>query len=433
MVTPTVAKEILMTTRPRVTFHLPLPALALAMLGVLTMLAPAPGSAQTFTVLHAFTGGADGENPTTVTIGGPGILYGTTYQGGTYGWGVAFNLAHRGSGWTLDPLWEFTGGSDGANPEAGVVVGPNGALYGTTAYGGSGHEGTVFELQPSAAACKNAACNWSETVLHSFQGGANDGRFPDYGNLIFDQDGNIYGTTQYGGPYSDGTVFELSPSGGGWTISLLHTFPSSVNDGYEPLFGVIFDAAGNLYGTTEQGGGGTVFELISSGGTWTENIIADFPVNGVDASSVPETLVMDRSRDLYGTTQQGGDHDQGTVFKLSPSGASWILSTLYIFGASGECTPSGLTMDPAGNLYGTCFFGGLYGAGMVFKLANSGGYWTLADMYDFTGGSDGRWPVGTVALDASGNLYGVTEEGGNVTECTEYGSRGCGVVWEITP
>jgi hypothetical protein len=157
-----------MTTRPRFTFRLSLPAFTLAKVGLLTALAT-PALAQTFNVLYAFNGGADGGHPFSgVTVGGPGTLYGTTYTAGSDGWGTVFKLSQRSSGWTLNPLYEFTGESDGANPEAGVIVGPNGAVYGTTSAGASG--GVVFELQPPAAACKTAICYWSETVLHSFRG-----------------------------------------------------------------------------------------------------------------------------------------------------------------------------------------------------------------------------------------------------------------------
>lgn len=225
-----------MTTRPRLTFHLPLAAFALAMIGLLTMIATPPVLAQTFNVLHTFTDGADGAYPTSgVTIGGLGTLYGTTEHGGTgtHEFGVVFKLAQRGSGWTLDPLYEFTDGSDGGGPLAPVVVGPNGALYGTTAAGGSGNQGTVFELQPPAAGCRAAFCYWNETVLHSFQGGADDGSDPNYGNLIFDRAGNMYGPPnmeepEVGGCAPMGAERPLNcrtPSGDGPSASFIASKP----------------------------------------------------------------------------------------------------------------------------------------------------------------------------------------------------------------
>lgn len=262
-----------MTSRPRFTFHIPVFALAI---GLLTMIAAAaaPAPAQTFSVLYTFTGGPDGGEPMGgVTIGGSGILYGTTYMGGTHLYGVVFKLTQKGSGWTLVPLYEFTGLSDEGLPQPPVTVGPNGGVYGTTQSGRFAHWGTVFEVRPPATLCKTAICYWTQTVLHTFQGGASDGASPDATKLVFDQAGNLYGTTQYGGTglgvYGEGTggtAFELSPSGEGWTFSIIHNFNNNGIDGYDPFYGVTFDQARNLYGTTYYGGtfgifGGTVFEL----------------------------------------------------------------------------------------------------------------------------------------------------------------------------
>jgi uncharacterized repeat protein (TIGR03803 family) len=435
---PKVAKEIVMIIRPSCTFRTSLLAPALTMLGLLTMLATS-GLAQTFSVLHAFSGGADGQSPNGVTVAGPGVLYGTTFEGGMYGGGVAFKLTQRGSAWTLNPLWEFTGGSDGASPFASVTVGPNGALYGTTFLGGTGNCtsggcGTVYEVQPPATTCKTAICYWNETVLHSFQAEANDGQFPESVIPAFDHAGNLYGTTQDGGAYGAGILWELSPSAGGWTESVPHSFQNNGIDGWQPKFGVILDPAGNLYGTTWYGGtleGGTVYELSPSGGTWTENILYNFPLTSTGYSAYPEGLVMDPSGNLYGTLTESGVAN-ASVLELTPSDGSWNLSTLYIF-SNRSCYPGSIARDAAGNLYGSCNEGGAYGYGWVFKLTNSGGSWTLTDLYDFTGQSDGGYPAGAVVLDSSGNLYGGTAMGGNLSDCIEYNSVGCGTVWEITP
>jgi uncharacterized repeat protein (TIGR03803 family) len=433
-----------MTPRPRFIFHLPRPGFALAMFGWLTMIMTMPVLAQTFTVIHTFTGGADGSAPVAgVTVGGSGTLYGPGF-GQVIGISVVFELTHRGSGWILDPLHDMPGGYP-AGPEGPLTLGPNGALYGTTNASGTGALGTVFELQPPATVCRAAFCYWNEIVLHSFQGGANDGANPAATKLLFDQAGNIYGTTKFGGSGSGeycpsggcGTVFELSPSAGGWTLSVLHSFNNDGIDGYEPQYGVIFDAAGNLYGTTPFGGniegpdgigGGTAFELTPSGGTWAENIVYNFPVAG-DDSSDPGDLIMDQLGDLYGTTFFGGDHASGTVFELTRSGGSWTFSTLYTFD-NGNCYPQHLARDRAGNLYGVCAGGGAYDFGWVFKLTNSGGSWTATDLHDFNGGSDGYSPSGFVVLDNSGNVYGTAALGGLPGGC---GGEGCGTVWEITP
>ena len=212
-----------MRTRRHLTFHLPLPRLPLAMLVLPIMLAAAPGSAQTFTVLHTFTGGTDGGLPLAgVTVGRSGTLYGATSSGGVHDYGVVFQLTHQDSGWRRFPLYEFTGYSDEGLPQGPVTVGPNGGVYGTTVRGTFADWGTVFEVRPPATLCKTAICYWSQTVLHTFQGGANDGASPANTNLVFDQAGNLYGTTQYGGTGlgyqgegSGGTAFELSPSNEG--------------------------------------------------------------------------------------------------------------------------------------------------------------------------------------------------------------------------
>jgi len=433
-----------MTSQTRVTFHLPFPAFALAMLGLLTMIATAPALAQTFTVLHTFTGGTDGSSPYFgVTVARPGLLYGTTYGGGTYSRGVAFALRNSGSGWTLNPLHEFGDGSDGQDPTALVTVGPNGAIYGTTESGGSANAGTVFELQPPASACLTALCYWNESILHSFQGGTNDGAVPTRGALIFDQAGNIYGMTSWGGggpcnlggEPGCGTVFELTPSGSGWTENVLHSFDGS--DGDLPGYGLIFDTAGpagNLYGTTNYGGSyggsdgdGTAFELSpSGGGTWTETVLYNF--NCFNGGCLPTgTLIHDASGNLYGSVYQG--EAPSSAYELSYSNGGWDFSSISASGG-GPCEDyGGVAMDTAGNIYGTCLIGGAYNDGWVFKLTNSGGNWTTTDLHDFNG-SDGSWVYSGVTLDSSGNLYGTTFYGGDFG-CND--GLGCGTVWEITP
>ena len=210
--------------------------------------------------------------------------------------------------------------------------------------------------------------SWNETVLYDFTGESDGGGLE--GGVIFDNAGSLYGVAASGGAYSAGTVYRLTPSNGGWTEETLHTFQNA-SDGSFPDGSLLFDAAGNLYGTTLYGGlggGGTVFELTPSNGNWTHTV-------------------------LYGFTGTGGSF--GTV-----------------------------TMDPSGNLYGTTFADGKYGYGMVFKVTPSSGSWTLTDLHDFTGGADGQYPDCAVTLDAHGNLYGTATAGG---------TNDVGVIWEITP
>lgn len=417
-----------MTIRPRFTFHLSSCLLPLALLAAMATLAT-PASTQAFSVLYDFTGGADGASPNGVTIAGPGILYGTTSQRGSYGWGTVFKLAQRGSGWTVDPLHEFGDGEDGAQPLASVAVGPSGALYGTTFQGGIENLGAVFQVQPPPTACNTAICYWHETLLHSFPQGGNDGEEPDLGILVFDPAGNLYGTTFNGGAYAAGTVFELSPSGGGWTYSIIHSFQNNHIDGWLPQYGVVLDSAGNLYGTTQYGGaldGGTAFELSPSGGTWTETILYNFPLGGDGLTASPTALVMDQNGNLYGTYLVEAANDFSTLFELTPSNGSWTFSTLYNFAT---LCGGPIVRDTAGRFYGACY-SSTYGS--VFQLANSNGSWTLTDLYDFTGQSDGGSPKVPFALDSSGNLYGGTAIGGNLSDCIEYESVGCGNIWEIS-
>ncbi len=402
-------------------------AVALAITFMLSVVATQTAQAQTFNVIHTFTGGGDGANPFAgVTLDQAGNVYGTT-DGGYSGYGTVYKLTHKGSGWTLNVLYTFNG-SDGANPDARVIFGPNGTLYGTTHSGGNG---TVFNLRPFPSACRSALCPWMETVLYAFEGSPNDGANPGNGDLLFDQAGNIYGTTYTGGADNWGAVYELTPSGSVWQESVLHSF--SFGDGAFPSAGVISDNAGNLYGTTDAGGSppnGTVFELMQSTG-WTENLLYNFQ-NGNDGSYPEAGLIFDHSGNLYGASVTGGSGGGGTVFKLTPSGNSWTYSPVYSFTGNpyGYCGPHGsLVMDGAGNLYGSTYCDGANGLGSVFKLTPSGNSWTYDSLHDFTGGSDGEYPYCNVVFDSNGNLYGTASNGGDLN-C---GVTGCGVVWEITP
>ena len=412
-------------------------AMALATVFALTLLTSHDMQAQTFSVLHNFTGGADGNFPFAgVTVGASGEgLYGTAAYGGAYGAGTVFKLAQEGSSWVFSPLYEFTGGNDGDDPEGGVVVGPNGALYGTTAFGGVVNNGVVFELRPPATFCSSVLCYWGETVLQSFPGGPN-GQYPLYENLAFDSSGNIYGTTYRGGTYDYGTTFELTPSGGGYTESILHNFGNQYNfgsgtDGRFPSAGVVLDTAGNVYGTTPDGGTGTecavgcgtLYQLTPSNGGWLEHVLVNF--NQADGSYPYGNLIMDASGNLYGIAAEGGQNGDGVVYKLAPSNGGWTYSALYSFSSCDSV--SGVAMDAAGDLFGVCTSGGAHQDGWIFELTNCSQTCVLVDLHDF-GGSDGREPYGGPVLDANGNLYGTTEYGGTSANC---GDTGCGVVWEI--
>jgi uncharacterized repeat protein (TIGR03803 family) len=405
--------------------------------------------AQTFRVIHTFTGGADGANPQAgLTLDRAGNLYGTASNGGA-GVGTVYRLKRSGSGWIFGVVHAFTDVPDGAYPVGGVIFGPDGALYGTTFSGGAycnDYEGcgTVYRSTPPATFCRSVSCPWTESVVYPFQGGA-DGAFP-LGDLTFDQQGDIYGTTNQGGALSGqcvdrlrttvgcGTVYQLSISGNSWTHNVVYTFQGprdSYADGVGPGSGVIFDGAGNLYGTTWMGGlggyygSGVVYELSFSGGSWSESLLHSF-TGGNDGGNPYAGLIFDQAGNLYGATAHGGINGGGTAFQLTDLGGGWNLMGLYNF-AGGYGSAASLTMDQAGNLYGTTAQDGAYGYGNVFELSLSNGIWSYQDLYDFTGGSDGGNSGSNVILDADGNLYGTASCGGDGS-CW----GGHGVVWEIT-
>ncbi len=397
-------------------------------------------TAQTFTVLHTFSGGKDGAYPYAgLAIDKKGNLYGTANQGGNLkapcppvndGCGTVFKLAPSKSGWTFEPIYTFHGGKDGQGPYGNVEFGPGGQLYGSTVEGGNEKPcpsgcGTVFRLKRPPT-CGTKKCPWTETVLYRFLGDT-DGFYPT-GDISFDQTGNLYGTTFQGGIYGPGVVYQLKK--GKWTESIPWNFTGN-SDGANPYSGVIFDKAGNIFTSDLDGAlnnGGAVIELSPSQSGWAETTLYDF--YGASGIFPLAGLLLDSSGNVFGATMSGGPQTSGgTVFELSPSGGSWDLTTLYNFPAApkggGEPGPWGkLAMDTAGNLYGTTQ--GVPGEGdwgNVFKLTLSNGVWTETILHQFTGGSDGGYPLSNLVFDSKGNLYGTTNLGGN----------GYGVVFEITP
>jgi len=412
-------------------------ALALTIVLCLAVFVAKSAQAQTYTVIHTFTGGLDGTSPYAgLTMDRGGNLYGTAYSGGI-GQGTVFKLKHSGSSWIFTPLYEFQGGNDGAYPEARVIFGPDGSLYGTTSGGGAGGSGccgTVFNLKPPPTACMVALCDWTETVLYRFKGGT-DGNGPN--EVVFDPEGSLYGTTVAGGAGNCqtgcGVVFKLTPSSGSWTEKVLYQFSGGA-DGATPFAPVILDKAGSLYGTTYAGGNlaceagygcGAVFQLTPSGAGWLENTLYSFQEES-DGAFPYAGLTFDQSGNLYGAVSDGGASGGGTAFELMPSGGSWTEALLYSFtGIPGQQggPHASLVMDKGGDIYGTTEWDGAYGYGAVFKLTFSGGDWTYTALHDFAGGNDGAFPTGGVLLDANGNLYGTAVGGA-------YGEA---VVWEITP
>jgi uncharacterized repeat protein (TIGR03803 family) len=407
---------------------------ALMIVIVLTLvLAPAAGAASKYKVLHRFNVTNGAEPIAGLILDAAGNLYGTTLYGGAPGPGTVFKLAPNADGsWTESILHSFNG-KDGERPEAGLIFDAAGNLYGTTSAGGAlrlcqGHGcGTVFKLTP------NADGSWTESILHSFIARP-DGKNP-YGGLTFDAAGNLYGTTSEGGAYGLGTVFKLAANAdGSWTESVLHSFKGS--NGAFPAGTLIFDGAGNLYGTTVQGGNGcefgcgVVFELKpGSNGSWTGSVLHSF--KGSDGEYPDAGLIFDKAGNLYGTTNGGGAHRAlGTVFRLTPNtDGSWTESVLHSFNGSDGAAPiAGLIFDGAGNLYGTASSGGSANGGAAFKLTpNTNGSWTGSVLHSFKRGkrgSDGDYPEAALVFGSAGTLYGTTAE--CYSSCQ-------GVVYQITP
>ena len=431
----------------------------LLVIAVLALTAAAWASSAKEIVIDRFDLPHDGIGPASgLVLDANGNLYGTTRNGGTRGFGTVFELsppAVPGGTWTETVLYNFQSGSDGAFPVATLIFDATGNLYGTTLEGGAAAAcssgcGTVFQLAPPTG----AGGTWTETILYKFAGGT-DGALPS-SSLVFDSAGNLYGTTAEGGKYTDGTVFQLTPPaspGDAWTESLLHIF-SGNPDGKQPVAGLLFDAQGNLYGTTQLGGkskAGTVFKLHrTESGIWTERIIYNF-AGGSDGSNPTGNLLLDKKGNLYSTTSLGGSGSCsfvgttcGTVFQLTPpstSGDPWTETVLYSFqGLDGDFPESALVFDKLGNLFGTTVAGGsgpctlnsvLVGCGSVFQLtppATAGDPWTENVLYSFLGDpDDGANPLGAVVFGTKGGaLFGTTSAGGHHTAST-------GTVFELGP
>ena len=384
--------------------------------------------AQSLQVLHAFTGESDGIYPeSSLTFDRAGNLYGTTYGGRGSFYGSVYELMRHNSSWIFKTLYTFRAQNDGQNPESPVIFGPDGLLYGATPYGGYtncfGHYcGTVYNVQPPARACANVSCPWNENAVYWFgQNQINDGFIPGTGPLVFDSAGNLYGTTQDGGLTNNGIVFQLFRTQGGWGENILYNFPGEGGIAH-PQASVTLDSAGNLYGTVMSPSHGAVYKLVNNGGQWTEQTLYSFQ-GGADGNDPEGGVIFDSAGNLYGTT--AGVNNPATVFQLSPqTDGTWRETVLHVFSSS-VGPKTNLAMDSAGNLYGTTQgLGGGDQFGMVFKLSRVNGSWTFTTIYQFTNGTDGAYPVGGVTVDAAGNLYGT---------CAGGGANGYGTVWEITP
>jgi len=433
-------------------------------------------------IIYDFGNGNLGAYPSSGLIfDASGKLYGTAPSGGPAGHGTIFQLSpppSKGDAWTATPLYSFVGGAAAAEPYADLAADGAGNFYGTTLGGGQFGYGTVFELKPSAAPGE-----WIATVLYSFAGGS-DGALP-YAHLIFDNAGNLYGTTFFGGTgcvEGCGTVFQLTPTNSSaWQERVIYRFQGG-SDGTGPFAGLVMDERGTLYGTTIDGGAygcgtafgpelsaspsigdsgdvlrrpfvpmvagldGTVFQLKPPhkiSGVWTHTVLHSFG-SGNDGANPYAGLTRDGEGNLYGTTIFGGNvgcgfaaATCGTVFEVKPphtKGGAWREAVILEFpaGGRGGFGPyAGLALDGKGNFYGATEFGGdgtcNYGCGVVFRLKpppGKNGGWLETVLHNFEGGSDGTNPAAGLILDRQGKAYGTTSYGG---------SGGTGTVFRIVP
>ena len=336
---------------------------------------------------------------------------------------VAMLAAGSAAGNRETVIATFSGGNDGGNAASSIVFDGNGNAYGTTVVGGTSNCGTVFELK------SNPQGRWSESVLYNFSCGA-DGKNP-HGGVTFDGAGNLYGTTVAGGSGNPctgdgcGVVFELTPAG----ERVLYNFTGG-NDGFGPGAGVTFDHSGNLYGTTPDGGAdsaGVIYQLAPQGSGWHFNVVHTFTGGRDGAVGSLGRLLLDAKGNLYGTAELGGAHSAGTAFRLSPArNGKWDLRTLYAFqGQPDAAFPyGGLIADARGDLYGTTYYGGAQGDGSVFELSPSArGPWSERKLYDFKAGSDASSPTSTLVFGPGGDLFGTSSAGG--------GACGCGTVFKL--
>ncbi len=378
-------------------------------------------TAQMDSVLYSFAGTPDGSSPVTGLIQGTdGNFYGTTSAGGTSNNGTVFVVTPGG---TETVLYSFAGGRDGANPQAGLILGSDGNFYGTTASGGTANLGTVFKITSGG----------TETVLHAFTAHGTDGASP-FGGLI-EVGGNFYGTTAFGGTTNDGTVFMITPGG---TETVLYSFPTT-GDGRVPAGNLILGSDGNFYGITVFGGlsggggalgDGTVFKITPSG---MEAVVYSFGSSASDGVNPQAGLILGSDGNFYGTASVGGTNGDGTVFKVTPSGTETVL---YSFGSSatdGQVPFAPLIQGSDGNFYGTTATGGSGGSsstcgsvgncmyGTVFKITPGG---TETILYNFTNGNDGGAPEAPLIIGNNGSLFGTTSAGG---------TGGNGTVFELTP
>ncbi len=397
--------------------------------------------------------GTSGNLVSGLSIDAAGNLWGVTLVGGAGscggaqpGCGTVFELTPAGSGWTTKVIYKFQGGHDGAFPSGTLLFDAAGNIYGETSSGGSACDcGTAYELTPNSGRYEETVIyRFDDTVSHS------DGEAP-IGGLVMDSAGNLYGTTSSGGngcAFNCGTVFELSPANGAWNESILHNFAGGTLDGSYPSAALVFDAQGNLYGTTYAGGTGScsgssgcgvVFELSPTEGGWSESILYNFAGGANDGARSYSNLIFDPTGNIYGTTYEGGnpacDLGCGAVFEISPADGTWAETAIHLFAKNdGHYLNSGLVMDASGNLYGVTAGGGVYDSGAAFQLTKDPeGAWAEKILHSFGNNKDGVQPNTALVFDATGTLFGGTVAGGAFDPAICDSGSGCGVVFQLTP
>jgi uncharacterized repeat protein (TIGR03803 family) len=315
-------------------------------------------------------------------------------------------------------IYSFAGEDDGEYTDTDLVIDSAGNLYGTSVQGGDFGGGTVFQLSPSGN-------GWTHTVLYSFTGGADGGE--PYKGVTLDSEGNLYGTAVTGGggfcEGGCGVAYKLTHVGGTWTQSVIHTFTGG-NDGSGPGAGLTLDKHGNVYGMTPTGGAnglGVIFRLQPQpSGGWKLKVLHTF-TGGDDGATGSAGRLLLRAGTFYGAATVGGANGQGTVFSLKHiPGQQWQFKTLYSFKGQPDAgfPYGGLTFDQAGNLYGTTYYDGAYDFGSVYQLSpQPDGSWSERVLYSFKGGKDGMGSISNLVLRKNGALYGTTSEGGSGCSC----------------
>jgi uncharacterized repeat protein (TIGR03803 family) len=387
-------------------------SLALVVIALAAALAPS-AHAQTYAVLFNFddTNSTGAQPEGSVVFDPSGNLYSTTELGGANqsNYGTVFKLAPNGTQTVLHTFIFTNNGSDGESPVAGPIRDSAGNLYGTTGFAGTHGMGTIYEIDSAG----------TESILHNFSGGATDGAYPGFGNLILDAAGNLYGTTEEGGSFNTGVVYQLSPTG---VLTVLYSFSNGTDGGF-PYSSLVMDSSGNLYGTAIQGGnggssgGGVIFRLSPNGsGGYQETVLHSFK-GGTDGREPIAGPALSPAGHLYGNTGQGGSGGCGVIYEAGTNGGEKVLYAFSALGSGDGCVPVGVLSFEGGTLYGTTQSGGAFGQGIIFSISSTG---VETILHSFNPATDGGAPNGGVVRGPHGALYGTASIGGTSNQGTVF-------------